>query len=316
MERTEIVGRRLRLRDLKLLDAVVQWGSIAKAASQLNLTQPAASKAIAQLERTLGVRLLDRSTYGVEPTLYGRALLKRGVAIFDEVRQGVKEIEFLADPTAGELRIGCGEVFVAGLLPAIIERLRRQYPRIVCHVDQGSTANTPDFRELRERRVDLVIAHISEAFEDDDLSAEVLFRERTFVVAGKRSRWARRRKISLAELVDESWLLVPSNSLSFAMIEEAFAAQGLKMPAPSIVSFSVHLRNSLLPTGRYLAYLPGSFMHFGAMRSSFKALPVDFPVKPRPVAVITLKNRTLNPVVRLFVDCAREVVKPLTEPQP
>jgi DNA-binding transcriptional LysR family regulator len=200
---------------------------------------------------------------------------------------------------------------VAGLLPAIIERLRRQYPRIVCHVDQASTANNPDFRELRERHVDLVIAHISDTFEDDDLSAEVLFRERTFVVAGKRSKWARRRKISLAELVEESWLLAPSNTLSFAMVEEAFAAHGLKMPAPSIVSFSVHLRNSLLPTGRYLAYLPDSFMHFGAMRSSFKALPVDFPVKPRPVVVITLRNRTLNPVVRLFMDCAREVVRPL-----
>src|SRR5712672_1490957 len=203
MERTEVVGRRLRLRDLKLLDAVAHWGSIAKAANQLNISQPAASRAIAQLEHTLGVRLLDRSTRGVEPTLYGQVLLRRGVAIFDEVRQGVKEIEFLTDPTAGELRIGCGEVLVAGFLPTVIERLRHQYPRIVCHVDQAATASTPDFRELRERRVDLAIGHIADTVVDDDMNVDILFRERTFVVAGQRSKWARRRKIALAELVDE-----------------------------------------------------------------------------------------------------------------
>jgi DNA-binding transcriptional LysR family regulator len=96
MDRIEQVGRRLKLRDLQLFDAVVRWGSIARAASRLNLTQSAASKAIVQLERVVGVRLLDRSTQGVEPTLYGRVLLKRGVAIFDELRQGMQEIEFLA----------------------------------------------------------------------------------------------------------------------------------------------------------------------------------------------------------------------------
>ena len=72
MDRTERVGRRLRLRDLQLLDAVVRWGSIARAAKQLNLTQSAASKAISQLEHAIGARLLDRNARSVEPTLYGR----------------------------------------------------------------------------------------------------------------------------------------------------------------------------------------------------------------------------------------------------
>src|SRR5712691_744989 len=134
MDQVERVGRRLKLRDLQLFDAVVRWGGIAKAATQLNLTQSAASKAISSLERSLGVRLLDRSTQGVEPTLYGRVLLKRGVAIFDELRQGMKEIEFLADPTVGELRVGSQEAMSAGLLPAIIVQLWRHYPRIVCQM--------------------------------------------------------------------------------------------------------------------------------------------------------------------------------------
>jgi DNA-binding transcriptional LysR family regulator len=310
---TDRIGRRLKLRDLHILMAVAQSGSMVKAARSLAISQPVVSKAISDLEHTLGVRLLDRGPHGVEPTMYGRALIESGIAVFDDLRQGVKRIEFLADPTAGELRIGCGEVFVAGLLPAIIERLRRRYPRIVCYIDQAATSVTPDFRELRERRVDLVLGRISAPFTEDDIDAEVLFHEHVHVVAGKRSKWARRRKIELAELVGEPWLLVPPNTDSSAMVEEAFAARGLKMPQPCIVSYSVHLRNSLLPTGRYLAYLPESFMQFGAMRSSFKVLPVDFPVTPRPVGIVTLRDRTLNPAAQLFIGCAREVVKPLAK---
>src|ERR1700704_4704774 len=98
MERT---GRRLKLRDLRILMTVVECGTMGKAAARLAGSQPVVSKAIADLEHALGVRLLDRSRRGVEPTPYGRALIKRGVAIFDEMRQGIEEIEFLSDPTAG-----------------------------------------------------------------------------------------------------------------------------------------------------------------------------------------------------------------------
>src|SRR5688500_18664182 len=100
------IGRRLRLRDLHVFMEVVRSGSMAKAAARLGVSQPAVSEVIAALEHALRVRLFDRSAQGVEPTVYGRALLKRGAAAFDELKQGVKDIEALADPSAGELRIG------------------------------------------------------------------------------------------------------------------------------------------------------------------------------------------------------------------
>src|SRR6266700_3978496 len=131
MDRIERVNRRLKLRDLQLFEAVVRWRSLAKAAGHMNLSQPAVSKAITELERALGVRLLDRSMRGVEPTRYGHALLRCGTAIFDDLRQGVKEIEFLADPTAGELRIGCPTAMMDGFLPFILNRLHRRHPRLI-----------------------------------------------------------------------------------------------------------------------------------------------------------------------------------------
>ena|SRR5690242_5059638 len=103
------IGRRLRLRDVHVLLTVVQWGSMAKAAHHLGVSQPAVSKAIADLEHTLGVRLLDRGPHGIEPTLYGSVLVRRGLAVFDDLRQGVDEIGFLANPTVGQVRIGYNE---------------------------------------------------------------------------------------------------------------------------------------------------------------------------------------------------------------
>src|SRR5712672_4069613 len=106
MEWSERIGRRIRLRDLHILLAVVQCKSLAKAAEQLAISRPVISRAIADLEHVLGVRLLERDRHGAEPTVYGAALLKRGSAVFDELREGVKDIEFLTDPAAGEVRIG------------------------------------------------------------------------------------------------------------------------------------------------------------------------------------------------------------------
>jgi DNA-binding transcriptional LysR family regulator len=98
----------MKLRDLHILMAVAQAGSMNKAAVVLNMTQPAVSRSIAELERALGVSLLDRNAQGVSPTAYGRALLDGGTAVFDDLHQAVKNIEFLADPAAGEVRIGSG----------------------------------------------------------------------------------------------------------------------------------------------------------------------------------------------------------------
>jgi len=305
------IGRRLKLRDLHVLSAVVQWGSMAKAAQHLAVSQPVVSAAVADLENAIGVRLLDRSRRGVEPTIYGRALLKHGLVAFNALKQGVKEIEFLADPTAGELRIGCPEWISAGLLPVIIDRLLQKHPRIVFHVDQTITG-TQDFRELRERSLDVALGWLASPLTGEDLHAETFYHDQWCVVVGVRSPWARRRKIKFVELVNESWQLSTLNALQLA---ESFRASGVKIPQPKVISFSYHLRCNLLATGRYLSVVPRSLLHFGDFGASLKVLPVKLPIESRPVAIITLKGRTLSPVAGLFIECARDVVKRLTRPR-
>lgn len=133
MDWSDRIGRRIKPRDLHVFLAVAEQGNMAKAADSLAISRPVVSKTIADLERALGVRLFDRNPQRVEPTLYGRALAKRSITIFDELRQSVKDIEFLTDPTAGELRVGCPEVMAAGLVGAAIGRLAAQHPKLVFH---------------------------------------------------------------------------------------------------------------------------------------------------------------------------------------
>src|SRR5882672_7235327 len=159
MKWTDRVGRRVKLRDLHIALAVAEAGSMTRAAEALAVSYPVVSKTISELEHTLGVKLFDRSISGVEPTHYGRALLKSGVAVFDEMRKGLQQIEFIRQPDAGELRIGSSIVTDAGFLPAIIERFSREYPRAALHV-LPENIEVQQYDNLRDRKAELVFGRL------------------------------------------------------------------------------------------------------------------------------------------------------------
>ena len=235
---------RLKLRELRILVAVTQAGSMGKAAVQLAISQPAVSRAIADLEVSLGVSLLDRSPQGVEPTPYGRALINRSLAAFDELRQGVKDIEFLADPTAGEVWIGTSAPLAASFVSAVIDRLSRRHPRIVFHVVTREIEAM--HRQLIERSVDLLVGRKFGPVAEEQLSFEALYENPYVVAAGAKSPWVRRRRIELAELAGEMWALPPPDSLVGSIAVDAFRACGLDFPHTTVVAFSHEMRTNLL----------------------------------------------------------------------
>src|SRR5712672_948042 len=157
--------------------------------------------------------------------MYGRALLKWSVAVFYDLRHGVKELEYLTDPAAGELRMGSNEPMAAGFVSAVITRLLPQYPRVVFHVVPGD-ASTLVNRELRQRSVELVVAPTSGLKPEADTNVEILFDDRRVVMAGAQNKWVRRRKISLAELINEPWILPPPDSFPGMQIAELCRASG------------------------------------------------------------------------------------------
>ncbi len=310
------IGRRLKLRDLHVFMTIVQRGSMAKAATQLGVSQSAVSEIVADLEHAVRVRLLNRTSRGVELTTYGHALHRRSLAAFDELKQGIKDIEFLADPTVGEVRIGCAESTASALLPDLIQQFLQRYPRVVPYV-KALVTPTLELSELRDRSLDLVLARLMRppASEDNELDTEVLFDDHLVVAAGSQSRWARGRKIDLAELADEPWILTPPNTWNSMILAEAFRSRGLDLPKPHLVTFSVPLRASLLASGPYISAFPHSIMQLSAGRLSVTVLPIDLPVRPWPFVIVTLKNRVLNPVAQRFIEHARALARTMDAEQ-
>jgi DNA-binding transcriptional LysR family regulator len=300
----------MKLRDLDILSGVVLRGSMAKAASDLGISQPAVSEAIARLEAAADARLLDRTTRGVEPTVFGLALMKRATAAFDELEQGLREIESLADPTSGDVRVGCPESLAAGFVPEVTAALAQQFPNIRVHVALAQPGEQ-HFRELRERTVDLLVGRLFKPLSSEDVAAEQLCQDAFFVVASANSRWARRRSLSLQDLVDERWILFPAGSLSNKFIEQGFRAVGLELPRNVVTSFSIQMRLHLLSKGDFLTVLHWSVLKFNASRWGLKVLPVRLPCEEMPITVFTTAGRTLSPAVGKFVAELRSVASHL-----
>ena len=292
---------------------------MAKAASQLGVSTPSISDTIAGLEHSLGISLLDRTPKGILPTVYGEAFLRRGQSAFDELRQGILEIESISDPGTGEVRVGCAESLSA-YVTLVIERFTQQYPRIHFHVQQVRWPAL-DFQELRDRKIDLMLSRsvnpLVRGHLEEDLHGEVLFDDPFSAVVGTHSKWTRRKTIDIAELVDEPWILTPLDVLAGRFVAEAFEKRGLQPPNPAVATSSIHLRQNLASRGRYIAVLPASILRLNAKQFGLKELPIKLSDKPAPVTIVTLKTRTLAPAARIFIQCAREVARlfgPTPEP--
>jgi DNA-binding transcriptional LysR family regulator len=309
MDWAERIGRRIRLRDLHVLLAVAESGSMSKASVRLGISHPVVSKTISDLEHSLGVQLFDRHSQGVELTSYGTALLDCSVNVFDEMRQGIRRIEFLANPEAGDLRIGCPDIDIAGVIPLIIDRFTRQYPRIRLQVIHANTSML-QFHELRGRNVELLIGRARTALRQDDLDLQPLFDEPMVVVAGRGSAWTRRKRLELAELIDQPWILPSYDSVPGPTIIQIFRANQLEPPAAAITTLSPQLTQLLLTTGRFVGMLPRSVVRLSGTQVGLVVLPVELPAHSVVIDIITIKERTLSPLAKLFIDFAREVAKP------
>jgi DNA-binding transcriptional LysR family regulator len=281
-----------------------------KAAERLAISQPAISRAIADLENAVDARLLDRSPLGIEPTESGRALIKRGVAMFDELRQAVGDIKFLTDPSAGALRIGCSEVMAAGPVSTVIAQLTVQHSRRVFHVLTGATATL--YRALSERKIDLVIGRVAGSVLDEHEDIGGLFDDAVVVATGAQNRWACKGKVGLSDLVDEPWALPPFNTEMGAIVLEAFQACGLTPPQTTVIAGSTHMRHALATTGRFLTVVPEFALRLPGTFAALRPVPVELPNARRTLRIIVAKNRSLSPLAKLFVDSLRTAVLSLT----
>jgi DNA-binding transcriptional LysR family regulator len=214
---------------------------------------------------------------------------------------------FLADPHAGDLHIGCTELGAVALVPAILERLSSQYPRVVFHVMTADTATLTD-QALHQRTIELAIGAMAGRPSNSEIESETLFLDRQVIMAGRQSKWVHRRNIALPDLLQEPWVLPSPDSIAGRYVAEAFRSTGLEPPNPRVISFSISLCHSLVATRGFLTLQP--MLTTGlAKHLPLKRLDVRFPGVPRTIGVMTLKKRTLSPLAKIFIDCARDVAR-------
>src|SRR5262249_25555437 len=202
--------------------------------------------------------------------------------------------------SAGEWRIASISPLAASFVSAVVDRLSRRHPAMTFQI--AATEAEVLHRQLCGRSLDLVVIKRIGPFADEQFSVETLFHDSFVVVAGEQHPWAKRRKIELAELAGQSWVLPAPETVSGSILAEAFRAKGLDYPRASVVTLPTGVRASLLATGRFLSIFPTSALKFAAQKVLLKVLPIELPIAPVPVGIVTLKNRTLSPAAKLFIE--------------
>lgn len=305
--------RRVRLRDLETLVAVVQAGGMRRAAADLHLSQPAVSKAMRELEDALGVRLLERGPRGVEATMHGEALVRRSRAVLDELHNALLELDWLSDPEAGEVRVGGGDTQQAGVLAAVAQVLLDRHPRMRIAFESAQSDELVGHL-LPQRLVDLAVIRPVVDPLPADIEAEALYHEQLCVVAGAHHPLARRRRLSLADLLDECWILSRNERMPGTPVPQAFAAAGLPMPVRMIESGTLSLRLRLLAGGHFVTCVPHTILPFMRQQAGMRRLPVALPRWSTPTMALRLRGRVLSPAADVFLETLREMARPLRLP--
>lgn len=299
-----LIGDRVRLRELRILHAVIRAGSMAKAAAALSMTQPAVSQAIATLEAALGVPLLERSAAGVTPTEFGETILRHALEAMDALSEGVREVASLADPAQGRIVVGTSESYIAGgVLARAIGALVARYPRIRIDVVESNTA-AMQFEDLRQRRVDVMLGRIALANLPEDLHADILLDEALLLVAGAQNAWARDPGLGLADLAGKPWVLAPAGSAVHDLVAAAFHDQGVTMPPVAVTTYSMTLRLQLLVSGPYVTAFPDSLVRHNAARWDLAVMPLALG-RPLPVTALTLRTRWKSRTIQAFIAAIR-----------
>lgn len=296
--------RRLKLRDLHVLAALDEAGTMAAAAGRLALSQSAVSKAVTELERSVGAQLLERSSRGVTLTDAGRVLVARGRVIVDEVEQGMAEIEALSDPARGLVRIGTTEP-MASVVAETVGRLAEPYPGLRFQVAISDTDTLVE--ALRRRELDVVLTRWVAPLVSDELLAEVMFRTPLAVMCAKGHPLLRRRELRLGDLMDQRWTLSPPETFLGRLVGGAFRHRGLPLPAAAVITVSIYLRLNLLASGRFLTVLPTTMLAHPTNRSWLRRLDVDLAETAGPIAAITLRRRRASGALQLWLAAARAV---------
>jgi DNA-binding transcriptional LysR family regulator len=299
--------RHLKMRELRVLLAVAEQGSFRKAAQALHITQPAVTSAIADLERTLGVPLFERTPHGTTLTAFGASLSKHASAIFDELRLASEELTVISTGWSGSLRVGTVPMPATSILPVALVRLLKDHPDVFVSVMEAS--ETVLAEAVKARKIDLFVSRLPSHAMDDELQYRVLYEDTVCVIASRTHRLSGRKRLGYAELSGERWIMPPEGTFFFEHVQRVLGAGGFTMPRHSIKTMSIPVMYGMVAEGQFLAFAASSQYRFTPMKPLLTALPLDLPPVTAPIGIVTPKRREINRVAANLVGHIQSLVK-------
>jgi DNA-binding transcriptional LysR family regulator len=300
----ERLPRYLSMRQMRMLEAVAEQGSVLKASRELRVAQPSVSRTLGELETALGVKLFERSARGMTPTVFGAALLRRVKTIFGELRDAEEDLRSLKEGWHGHVRLGCTRLFSAGVLPRLLSAMMRTRPGLNFSVVEGNTESL--FRALRDRDLDIVLGRLpGQGSREDDLEYERLFQEHLLLITCAGHALAQRRRIPLEETLGEPWGLPMRTSMLYRVIEQTFAGLDHPLPPLHVQADSVELMFALVEAGDVITLMPASILTEKARRYRLKVIAPAQTVDYGPLGYITLRGRQPTPAMNLLTSFLR-----------
>lgn len=297
----------LKARQLRLLVALDDFGNLKQVADFSHVTVPAVSKALAELEKGLGLELFTRTAQGLRPTVYGECLIRHARGMLTGIQQVRDELKALSSGSGGKINIGVYPASTPVLLPQALVLLKKRSPTTNVQVTEANSAIL--LPQLWEGKVDLVVGRLPMNRPTAGLEERELLEERLMVVAGLHHPLANRKRLKWTDLADYPWVLPPPSSQMREPLENILQQYGLTVDTDYIETLSVHVTRAYLYLTDAVSVMASAAAHEPSQ--PLAVLPLALPRMLRPTGVLWNKNRPLTPGMQLMLDCLEEAAAKL-----
>lgn len=298
------IRTRLRLRHLELLDVLGETLNIHKAAPRLNLSQPATSKLLQELEILYRTALFERQPRGLRPTAAGETAIRRARQLLDEIGDALGETHLVASGASGRIRLGVLPAALPTLYQRVLAEAHRLMPQLIIHVIEGPLESL--LGSLKRKELDLVLARLSPESNQPLFATEPLYPESVSLVVRSMHPLSKKRRVKISELSGQGWILPPESAPVRQEIERIFMEAGLVRPSAWIESTSLLLTETAIAQSDLIAALPQSVAKLYQSRGQLRVLNVDFHVGMPPIGVIRRAADLQAPHVEHFLEVIRK----------
>jgi DNA-binding transcriptional LysR family regulator len=304
----------LKLRHLRLLIVLDEHRHVGRVATVMNVTQPAVSKALAEIEEGLGLRLFERTPRGITPTSYGECLIQHARELDADLAHARDRLKSLALGTAGSVSIGTLPAAASVLMPKALALFKRELPDASVIVREGGfDALLP---ELRSRTIHLIVGTLVPYQSSSDLDEKVLSTKPLTLVARIEHPLTIKTTVSWQDIKDCQWVLPTVGSPMRQPLEEVFLQNGVPLPRHCLETTSTHLVRTYVSLTDAIAFMPSDAAHYFSEAGLLSALPLHLTGLVKPTGVIWSRDHPLSPIALRFIRCLEEVSQTAAEPPP